>query len=115
MSNATSKKEKSAGWARSGFTTDDMRKFKKAGMLSKAMEIAIPGDEVVPRPNISFWVLFFSFLYRGLSLPVHEFLCGLLFVYGVQLHQLMPNSILHIACFITLCKVSLAWIPIGAL
>jgi hypothetical protein len=33
----------------------------------------------------------------------------------VQLHQLMPNSILHIACFIMLCKVSLAWIPIGAL
>jgi hypothetical protein len=24
-------------------------------------------------------------------------------VYGVQLHQLTPNSILHIACFITLC------------
>jgi hypothetical protein len=29
---------------------------------------------------------------------------GLLFVYGVQLHQLTPNSILHIACFITLCE-----------
>jgi hypothetical protein len=26
-----------------------------------------------------------------------------LFVYDVQLHQLTPNSILHIACFITLC------------
>jgi hypothetical protein len=25
-------------------------------------------------------------------------------VYGVQLHQLTPNSILHIACFITLCE-----------
>jgi hypothetical protein len=24
-------------------------------------------------------------------------------MYGVQLHQLTPNSILHIACFITLC------------
>jgi hypothetical protein len=39
-----------------------------------------------------------------LSLPAHEFLRGLLFVYGVQLHQLTPNSILHIACFITLCE-----------
>jgi hypothetical protein len=41
---------------------------------------------------------------RGLSFPAHEFLRGLLFVYGVQLHQLAPNLILHIACFITLCE-----------
>jgi hypothetical protein len=41
---------------------------------------------------------------RGLSFPAHEFLCGLLFVYDVQLHQLTPNSILHIACFVTLCE-----------
>jgi hypothetical protein len=49
-------------------------------------------------------VIFLAFLLCGLSLPAHEFLCGLLFVYGVQLHQLTPNSILHIACFITLCE-----------
>jgi hypothetical protein len=48
--------------------------------------------------------MFFAFLLHGLSLPAHEFLHGLLFVYGVQLHQLTPNSILHIACFIALCK-----------
>jgi hypothetical protein len=48
--------------------------------------------------------MFLAFLLRGLSLPAHEFLRGLLFVYGVQLHQLTPNSILHIACFVTLCE-----------
>jgi hypothetical protein len=48
--------------------------------------------------------MFLSFLFRGLSLPAHEFLRGLLFVSGVQLHQLTPNSILHIACFVTLCE-----------
>jgi hypothetical protein len=48
--------------------------------------------------------MFFAYLLRGLSLPAHEFLHGLLFVYVVQLHQLTPNSILHIACFITLCE-----------
>jgi hypothetical protein len=26
------------------------------------------------------------------------------YFYGVQLHQLMPNYILHIACFIMLCE-----------
>jgi hypothetical protein len=48
--------------------------------------------------------MFLAFLLRGLSLPAHEFLRGLLFVYGVQLHQLTPNSILHIACFVTRCE-----------
>jgi hypothetical protein len=48
--------------------------------------------------------MFFAYLLRGLSLPAHEFLRGLLFVYGVQLHKITPNSILHIACFITLCE-----------
>jgi hypothetical protein len=48
--------------------------------------------------------MFLAFLLRGLSLPAHEFLRGLLFVYGVQLHQLTPNSLLHIACFVTLCE-----------
>jgi hypothetical protein len=57
--------------------------------------------------------MFLAFLLRGLSLPCHEFLCGLLFVYGVQLRQLLPNSILHIACFITHVKPSLALMLIG--
>jgi hypothetical protein len=48
--------------------------------------------------------MFLAFFLRGLSLPTHEFLRGLLFVYGMQLHQLTPNSILHIACFVTLCE-----------
>jgi hypothetical protein len=29
----------------------------------------------------------------------------------VQLHQLMPNSILHIACFVTLCEAFLGVNP----
>jgi hypothetical protein len=48
--------------------------------------------------------MFLAFLLCGLSLPAHEFLHGLLFVYGVQLHQLTLNFILHITCFITLCE-----------
>jgi hypothetical protein len=55
--------------------------------------------------------MFLAFLLRGLSLPAHEFLRGRLFVYGVQLHQLTPNLILHIACFITLCESFLGTYP----
>jgi hypothetical protein len=32
-------------------------------------------------------------------------------VYGVQLHQLTPNSLLHIAYFITLCEAFLGIDP----
>jgi hypothetical protein len=48
--------------------------------------------------------MFLAFLLHGLSFPAHQFLRGLLFVYGVQLHQLPPNLISHVACFITLCE-----------
>jgi hypothetical protein len=75
------------------------------------MEYALPSGEVIPRPADGFRVMFLFFLYRGLSLPAHEFLRGLLFVYGVQLHQLIPNLILHIACFITLCEAFLVIDP----
>jgi hypothetical protein len=56
------------------------------------------------KPPSGYRVMLLAFLLRGLSFPAHEFLHGLLFVYGVQLHQLTPNSILHIACFVTLCE-----------
>jgi hypothetical protein len=70
-------------------------------------EVIILGDEVVPGPDDGYRVLFISFLYHGIFLPAHKFIHGLLFIYGVQLHQLTPNLILHIACFITLCKAFL--------
>jgi hypothetical protein len=54
-------------------------------------------------------------LLRGLSLPPHPFLRGLLFAYGIQLHDLNPNTILHIACFIMLCECFLGIEPHWAL
>jgi hypothetical protein len=55
--------------------------------------------------------MFLAFLLRGFSLPTREFLRGLIFVYDVQLHELTPNSLLHIACFITLCEAFLGVNP----
>jgi hypothetical protein len=88
----------------SSFEESDLKKAKKEGFLLEAALIIFPSDERVPTPPKGYRVMFLDFLLRGLSLPAHEFLRGLLFVYGVQLHQLTPNSILHIACFITLCE-----------
>jgi hypothetical protein len=46
--------------------------------------------------------MFLAFLLRGLSFPAHEFLHGLLFVYGVQLHQLTPIRFFTLLVFVTL-------------
>jgi hypothetical protein len=91
-------------WVPSSFEDTDLKKAKKEGFLPEAAPVIFLGDERVPKPPKGYRVMFLSFLLYGLSFPAHGFLCGLLFVYGVQLHQLTPNSILHIACFVTLCE-----------
>jgi hypothetical protein len=91
-------------WVPSEFKESDLAKAKKEGLLATDTSIVFSGTERIPKPPSDHRVMFLAFLLRGLSLPIHEFLRGLLFVYGVQLHQLTPNSILHIACFITLCE-----------
>jgi hypothetical protein len=91
-------------WVPSIFTQKDLNKARADGLISDDDQVIFPSTERIPKPIDGFWVMFFAFLLHGLSLPAHEFLRGLLFVYGVQLHQLTPNSILHIACFITLCE-----------
>jgi hypothetical protein len=91
-------------WVPSVFKQRDLEKAQANGLISTDDQVILSSTERIPKPPIGFWVMFFDFLLRGLSLPAHEFLRGLLFVYGVQLHQLTPNSVLHIACFITLCE-----------
>ena len=71
----------------------------------------LPGAISRPNPPAGFTVVFLSFLYRGLSLPAHEFLLHLLRIYEIQLWQLTPNSILHVAVFITLCEAFLGIEP----
>lgn len=40
-----------------------------------------------------------QFICRGLLLPLQNFVHGLLFFFGSQLHHLTPNGILHIELF----------------
>jgi hypothetical protein len=91
-------------WVPLDFKQKDLDKAQADGLISDDNQVIFPSTERIPKPPNGFWVMFLAFLLRGLSLPAHEFLRGLHFVYGVQLHQLTPNSILHIACFITLCE-----------
>jgi hypothetical protein len=91
-------------WVPSAFKQNDLENSKADGLISDDDQVIFPSTDRILKPPSSFQVMFLTFFLRGLSFPAHEFLRGLLFVYGVQLHQLTPNSILHIACFITLCE-----------
>jgi hypothetical protein len=99
---STMAKTPATNWVRSTITKKDVEKARADGFIAAQDSIKFPSTERIPEPPSGYRVMFLAFLLRGFSLPAHEFLCGLLFVYGVQLHQLTPNSLLHIACFMTL-------------
>ena len=46
---------------------------------------------------------------------MHDFVRGLLYAYGVQIHDLIPNGVLSIAGFIVLCECFLGVAPHWAL
>jgi hypothetical protein len=91
-------------WVPSDFKQKDLEKAQADGLISDDDQVIFPSTEHIPKPPSGFQVMFLAFLLCGLSLPAHEFLRGIFCVYGVQLHQLTPNSIIHIACFITFCE-----------
>ncbi|KAK1649011.1 hypothetical protein QYE76_066816 [Lolium multiflorum] len=105
----------SAEWERSKISGQDINMLKKMGFSKKENALQFPKEESYPKPPINYRVSFVDHLIRGLSPPIHEFLRGLLFVYGLQLHHLTPNSILHISIFITLCECFLGVQPNWAL
>ncbi|KAK1642867.1 hypothetical protein QYE76_060672 [Lolium multiflorum] len=102
-------------WERSKIANQDMNLLKKLGFTKKENALRFPKEESYPSPPIEYRVSFVDHLIRGLSPPIHEFLRGLLFVYGLQLHQLTLNSILHVLIFITLCECFLGVQPNWAL
>ncbi|KAK1678539.1 hypothetical protein QYE76_039387 [Lolium multiflorum] len=102
-------------WERSKISNQDTNLMKKLGLMKKEEALIFPIEESFPTPPIQYRVTIVDHLIRGLSAPIHEFLRGLLFVYGLQLHQLTPNSILHISIFITLCECFLRIQPNWAL
>ena len=68
------------------------------------MRCRIPGKETFLNLASCEVVIFTDFLDRGLSLSGSYFFHKLLEHNDLQLHNLGPNSILHLACFEELCK-----------
>ncbi|KAK1608534.1 hypothetical protein QYE76_032207 [Lolium multiflorum] len=102
----------SRDWSAFAISNRDINKLRALGLIyASEDDIRLPGAVSRPKPLKGFAVMFTAFLFRGLSLPAHEFLRSLLFFYGIQLWQLTPNSILHLSIFITVCEAFLGIDP----
>ena len=56
-------------------------------------------------------VVFRDFMERGLTIHVSEFFHALLQFWGIQLHDLTPQSILHLPIFTHFCEAFLGILP----
>jgi hypothetical protein len=91
----------------------DEKKARSLGLIpAEEGNIILPGSALRPNPPAGFTIMFVASLYGGLSLLAHELLRHLLLSYWIQLWQLTPNSILHLAIFITLCVAFLGIDPL---
>ena len=66
-------------------------------------------------PDVQEIVSFTDFHRLGLGLTLHPFAQGLLFFYGLHLHDLTSEGILHISTIITLCEAFFVITPHFAL
>jgi hypothetical protein len=70
-------------WVPSIFKQKDLEKAQASGLIFADDQVIFPTTERITKPPSGFRVMFFDFLLRSLSLPAHEFLHRLLFVYDV--------------------------------
>ena len=83
-----------------------------AGYLAK--EIAhrlLAQGQIVPTPKPNERVVFIPHFVRGLGFPLHPFVRGLMYYYGIDFHDLSPNSFLNISAFIVVCEAFLCIHP----
>ena len=86
----------------------DITELRAAGYLAKEIAHRLPAQgQVVPTPKPNERVVFIPHLLRGLGFPLHPFVRGLMYCYGIDFHDLSPNSFLNISAFIVMCEAYL--------
>ena len=95
-------------WMASSVTEEDVRKLREARYLTAEIPHRLPAQgQVVPTPEPNESVVFVSHFLRGLGFGIHPFVRGLMFYYGLDFHDLAPDSFLHISSFIVVCEAFL--------
>ena len=91
----------------SSVTEEDVLKLREAKFLTAEIPHTLPAQgQAIPNPQPCESVVFMSHFLRGLGFPMDPFVRGLMFYYGLEFHDLAPESILHIYSFIVVWKRS---------
>jgi hypothetical protein len=103
-------------WPFSTVTASDLEDLVGEGLLRPLTdklrpEWIPPMGGVVPSPPPGYIVSFVSFHERGFGVPAGRFMEAILHHYGVELHNLTPNSISQAAIFVAVCEGYLGIAP----
>jgi hypothetical protein len=103
-------------WPFSTVTADDLEALVADGLLrplsgDSQPEWMAPPSGAAPSPPPGYVVSFVSFHERGFGVPASRFMRTILHVYGVELHNLSPNSISQAAIFAAVCEGYLGIAP----
>ena len=92
----------------SSVTEGHIKKLRNAGYLSNDIAHRLQDEgQLIPTPRPHERVVFLTHFLRGLGFPLHPFVRGLMFYYGLDFHDMAPNFILNILAFIVVCKAFL--------
>ena len=93
--------DRSRYWLQSCVTEEHLVELVEGGFLPTKADCAwrAPGNEQEPAPQGDERVILVSHLLRGMTIPPSAFFSAVLEYYGLQLHNIAPNSILVLAGF----------------
>jgi hypothetical protein len=94
------------GWTASEVTQEHLQNLMSQGYMT-AVELAtccVSEDPTSPALVAGYVMVCTAFYEQGFGVSSHQFLHSLLLFYGLELHQLTPSGILHMAAFVNLCE-----------
>ena len=103
----------STGWRKSKMSESLVQELENMGLLQSQGVIqwhAGEGEDY-PMEGTLETVMFRDFVERSLALPLSEFFYKLLQFWGIQLHHLTPQSILHLSICTHFCEAFLGILP----
>jgi hypothetical protein len=97
-------------WPPSNVTRSALEARVKAGILRPLTDVELPewivpsANDREPNPPPGYVVCFLLFLDRGFGTPASCLIRAILHYYEVELHNLIPNSVMQAAVFATVCE-----------
>ena len=90
----------------SSVTKENITKLREAGYLAANIAHRLPTEgQITPTPKSRERVVFLPHFVR--EFPLHPFVRGLMYYYGLDFHDLAPNFVLNISAFIVMCEAFL--------